>query len=103
MLITISTPHLSATDKQFLTAAFEQTTSDIRVIFNGDGVYAPTLNGTFFDTLAHLEENESAQRFAYVSSDAVTRGACIPEHITPISYSEFAAISTKHKHWVSLS
>ena len=44
MLITISTPNLCTEYKQLIEATYEQSTSTY-VVFVGDGVYAPALNG----------------------------------------------------------
>lgn len=118
MLITISTPNLSAENKQFIAAAFKQTPSAY-VVFVGDGVYAPALNSAFFGQLANSAGNtvkstvegtkkdtikdKSALNLSFLSTDAATRGANLPEHINPISHKELAAISAKNQHWIPLS
>ena len=106
MLITISTPNLSTEYKQLIEATFEQSTSTY-VVFVGDGVYAPTLNTAFFEQLANTLEStvkdKSTLNLSFLSTDADTRGANLPEHINPISHKELAAISAKNQHWIPLS
>tara|TARA_R100001510_G_scaffold43727_1_gene40177 strand:+ start:1739 stop:2059 length:321 start_codon:yes stop_codon:yes gene_type:complete len=106
MLITISTPNLSTEYKQLIEATFEQSTSTY-VVFVGDGVYAPALNTAFFEQLANTVEgtvkDKSTLNLSFLSTDADTRGANLPEHINPISHKELAAISAKNQHWIPLS
>ena len=106
MLITISTPILSTEYKQLIEATYEQSTS-IYVVFVGDGVYAPALNTAFFEQLANTLEStvkdKSTLNLSFLSTDADTRGANLPEHINPISHKELAAISAKNQHWIPLS
>ena len=106
MLITISTPILSTEYKQLIEATYEQSTSTY-VVFVGDGVYAPALNTAFFEQLANTVEStvkdKSTLNLSFLSTDADTRGANLPEHINPISHKEFAAISAKNQHWIPLS
>ena len=106
MLITISTPILSTEYKQLIEATFEQSTSTY-VVFVGDGVYAPALNTAFFEQLANTVEStvkdKSTLNLSFLSTDADTRGANLPEHINPISHKELAAISAKNQHWIPLS
>ncbi|MED6322685.1 MAG: hypothetical protein VYA04_00525 [Pseudomonadota bacterium] len=118
MLITISTPNLSTEYKQLIEATFEQSTSTY-IVFVGDGVYAPALNTAFFERLANTVKStvestvESTTKgtakdkptlnLSFLSTDADTRGANLPEHINPISHKEFAAISAKNQHWIPLS
>ena len=110
MLITISTPNLSTEFKQLIEAFYEQSTSTY-VVFVGDGVYAPALNTAFFEQLANsvgntvksTVKNESALNLSFLSTDAATRGANLPEHVNPISHKELAAISAKNQHWIPLS
>ena len=106
MLITISTPNLSTEYKQLIEATFEQSTSTY-VVFVGDGVYAPALNTAFFEQLANTVEStvkdKSTLNLSFLSTDADTRGANLPEHINPISHEELAAISAKNQHWIPLS
>tara|TARA_Y100001937_G_scaffold11231_1_gene13856 strand:+ start:954 stop:1274 length:321 start_codon:yes stop_codon:yes gene_type:complete len=106
MLITISTPILSTEYKQLIEATFEQSTSTY-VVFVGDGVYAPALNTAFFEQLANTLEStvkdKSTLNLSFLSTDADTRGANLPEHINPISHKELAAISAKNQHWIPLS
>lgn len=106
MLITISTPNLSTEYKQLIEATFEQSTSTY-VVFVGDGVYALALNTAFFEQLANTLEStvkdKSTLNLSFLSTDADTRGANLPEHINPISHKELAAISAKNQHWIPLS
>ncbi|MFT5381815.1 hypothetical protein [Alteromonas sp.] len=106
MLITISTPNLSTEYKQLIEATFEQSTFTY-VVFVGDGVYAPALNTAFFEQLANTLEStvkdKSTLNLSFLSTDADTRGANLPEHINPISHKELAAISAKNQHWIPLS
>ena len=106
MLITISTPNLSTEYKQLIEATYEQSTSTY-VVFVGDGVYAPALNIAFFERLANTVEStvkdKSTLNLSFLSTDADTRGANLPEHINPISHKELAAISAKNQHWIPLS
>ena len=106
MLITISTPILSTEYKQLIEATYEQSTSTY-VVFVGDGVYAPALNTAFFEQLANTVKStvkdKSTLNLSFLSTDADTRGANLPEHINPISYKELAAISAKNQHWIPLS
>ena len=106
MLITISTPNLSTEYKQLIEATYEQSTSTY-VVFVGDGVYAPSLNTAFFEQLANTLEStvkdKSTLNLSFLSTDADTRGANLPEHINPISHRELAAISAKNQHWIPLS
>ena len=106
MLITISTPNLSTEYKQLIEATFEQSTSTY-VVFVGDGVYAPALNTAFFEQLANTLEStvkdKSTLNLSFLSTDAATRGANLPEHFNPISHKELAAISAKNQHWIPLS
>jgi len=106
MLITISTPILSTEYKQLIEATYEQSTSTY-VVFVGDGVYAPALNTAFFEQLANTLEStvkdKSTLNLSFLSTDADTRGANLPEHINPISHKELAAISAKNQHWIPLS
>ena len=106
MLITISTPNLSTEYKQLIEATFEQSTFTY-VVFVGDGVYAPALNTAFFEQLANTLEStvkdKSTLNLSFLSTDAATRGANLPEHFNPISYKELAAISAKNQHWIPLS
>ncbi|MEC7632334.1 MAG: hypothetical protein VYA33_02630 [Pseudomonadota bacterium] len=106
MLITISTPNLSTEYKQLIEATFEQSTSTY-VVFVGDGVYAPALNTAFFEQLANTVEStvkdKSTLNLSFLSTDADTRGANLPEHFNPISHKELAAISAKNQHWIPLS
>ncbi len=106
MLITISTPNLSTEYKQLIEATFEQSTSTY-VVFVGDGVYAPALNTAFFEQLANTVEStvkdKSTLNLSFLSTDADTRSANLPEHINPISHKELAAISAKNQHWIPLS
>ena len=106
MLITISTPNLSTEYKQLIEATFEQSTSTY-VVFVGDGVYAPALNTAFFEQLANTVESTVKDKptlnLSFLSTDADTRGANLPEHINPISHEELAAISAKNQHWIPLS
>ena len=110
MLITISTPNLSTEYKQLIKATFEQSTSAY-VVFVGDGVYVPALNTAFFEQLANTVESttkgtakdKSTPKLSFVSADAATRGANLPENINPISYKELAALSARNQHWISLS
>lgn len=106
MLITISTPNLSTEYKQLIEATYEQSTSTY-VVFVGDGVYAPALNTAFFEQLANTVEStvkdKSTLNLSFLSTDAATRGANLPEHFNPISYKELAAISAKNQHWIPLS
>ena len=106
MLIIISTPILSTEYKQLIEATFEQSTSTY-VVFVGDGVYAPALNTAFFEQLANTVEStvkdKSTLNLSFLSTDADTRGANLPEHINPISHKELAAISAKNQHWIPLS
>ena len=106
MLITISTPNLSTEYKQLIEATFQQATSAY-VVFVGDGVYAPTLNTAFFEQLANTlkstVKDKSTLNLSFLSTDAATRGANLPEHFNPISYKELAAISAKNQHWIPLS
>ena len=106
MLITISTPILSTEYKQLIEATFEQSTFTY-VVFVGDGVYAPALNTAFFEQLANTLEStvkdKSTLNLSFLSTDADTRGANLPEHINPISHKELAAISAKNQHWIPLS
>ena len=106
MLITISTPILSTEYKQLIEATFEQSTSTY-VVFVGDGVYAPALNTAFFEQLANTLEStvkdKSTLNLSFLSTDADTRGANLPEHINPISHKELAAISAKNQHRIPLS
>ena len=114
MLITISTPNLSTEYKQLIEATFEQSTSTY-VVFVGDGVYAPALNTAFFERLANTVKStvESTTKgtakdiptlnLSFLSTDAATRGANLPEHFNPISHKELAAISAKNQHWIPLS
>ena len=106
MLITISTPILSTEYKQLIEATYEQSTSTY-VVFVGDGVYAPALNTAFFEQLANTLEStvkdKSTLNLSFLSADADTRGANLPEHINPISHKELAAISAKNQHWIPLS
>lgn len=106
MLITISTPNLSTEYKQLIEATYEQSTSTY-VVFVGDGVYAPALNTAFFEQLANTLEStvkdKSTLNLSFLSTDADTRGANLPEHINPISHKELAAISAKNQHWIPLS
>ena len=106
MLITISTPNLSTEYKQLIEATFEQSTSTY-IVFVGDGVYAPALNTAFFEQLANTVKNKVKDKptlnLSFLSTDADTRGANLPEHINPISHKELAAISAKNQHWIPLS
>ena len=106
MLITISTPNLCTEYKQLIEATYEQSTSTY-VVFVGDGVYAPALNTAFFEQLANTLEStvkdKSTLNLSFLSTDADTRGANLPEHINPISHRELAAISAKNQHWIPLS
>lgn len=106
MLITISTPNLCTEYKQLIEATYEQSTSTY-VVFVGDGVYAPALNTAFFEQLANTLEStvkdKSTLNLSFLSTDADTRGANLPEHINPISHKELAAISAKNQHWIPLS
>lgn len=114
MLITISTPNLSAENKQFIAAAFKQTPSAY-VVFVGDGVYAPALNTAFIEQLANSAGNtvrstvestvkdKSALNLSFLSTDAAARSVNLPEHVNPISHKELAAISAKNQHWIPLS
>ncbi|KHT58299.1 hypothetical protein RJ44_13845 [Alteromonas macleodii] len=106
MLITISTPNLSTEYKQFIDATYEQSTSTY-VVFVGDGVYAPALNTAFFEQLANTVKNKVKDKptlnLSFLSTDAATRGANLPEHFNPISHKELAAISAKNQHWIPLS
>ncbi|CAA0356381.1 MULTISPECIES: hypothetical protein [Alteromonas] len=110
MLITISTPNLSTEYKQLIEATFEQSTSTY-IVFVGDGVYAPALNTAFFEQLANTVKStvESTAKdkptlnLSFLSTDADTRGANLPEHFNPISHKELAAISAKNQHWIPLS
>lgn len=106
MLITISTPNLSTEYKQLIEATFEQSTFTY-VVFVGDGVYAPALNTEFFEQLVNTVKStvkdESTLNLSFLSRDAATRGANLPEHINPISHKELAAISAKNQHWIPLS
>ena len=106
MLITITTPILSTEYKQLIEATYEQSTSTY-VVFVGDGVYAPALNTAFFEQLANTVEStvkdKSTLNLSFLSTDADTRGANLPEHINPISHKELAAISAKNQHWIPLS
>ena len=106
MLITISTPNLCTEYKQLIEATFEQSTSTY-VVFVGDGVYAPALNTAFFEQLANTLEStvkdKSTLNLSFLSTDAATRGANLPEHFNPISHKELAAISAKNQHWIPLS
>ena len=106
MLITISTPNLSTEYKQLIEATFEQSTFTY-VVFVGDGVYAPALNTAFFEQLVNTLEStvkdKSTLNLSFLSTDADTRGANLPEHINPISHKELAAISAKNQHWIPLS
>lgn len=106
MLITISTPNLSTEYKQLIEATYEQSTSTY-VVFVGDGVYAPALNTAFFEQLANTLEStvkdKSTLNLSFLSTDADTRGANLPEHFNPISHKELAAISAKNQHWIPLS
>ena len=106
MLITISTPNLSTEYKQLIEATFEQSTSTY-IVFVGDGVYAPALNTAFFEQLAYTvgntEKDKPTLNLSFLSTDANTRGANLPEHINPISHKELAAISAKNQHWIPLS
>ena len=106
MLITISTPNLSTEYKQLIEATFEQSTFTY-VVFVGDGVYAPALNTAFFEQLANTLEStvkdKSTLNLSFLSTDADTRGANLPEHFNPISHKELAAISAKNQHWIPLS
>tara|TARA_Y100000588_G_scaffold277621_1_gene294139 strand:- start:83 stop:403 length:321 start_codon:yes stop_codon:yes gene_type:complete len=106
MLITISTPNLCTEYKQLIEATFEQSTSTY-VVFVGDGVYAPALNTAFFEQLANTLEStvkdKSTLNLSFLSTDADTRGANLPEHFNPISHKELAAISAKNQHWIPLS
>ena len=113
MLITITTPNLSSADKQLLIATLKQAPY-ASVVFVGDGVYAPALNTAFFEQLANTVKDtvtdtvkgavkiKSTPNLSFVSTDAATRGANLPEFINPISYKELAAISAKNKHWIPL-
>jgi len=109
MLITISTPNLSTEYKQLIEATYEQSTSTY-VVFVGDGVYAPALNTAFFEQLVNSAEStvkstvkdKPTLNLSFLSTDAATRGANLPEFINPISYKELAAISAKNKHWIPL-
>ena len=103
MLITISTPTLSIADKQFITTAVKQSGADISVVCVSDGVYAPTIESAFFEKLTNSGKEESPFSLAFVDSDASSRGARLPENATPITSREFAALSVKHTHWVTLS
>ena len=103
MLITISIPTISIADRQFLTAAVEQSGADVSVVCVSDGVYAPTIESTFFEKLTNNSKEESPFKLAFVDSDASSRGARLPENATPITSREFAALSAKHTHWVTLS
>ena len=106
MLITISTPNLCTEYKQLIEATYEQSTSTY-VVFVGDGVYAPALNTAFFEQLANTVEStvkdKSTLNLSFLSTDAATRGANLPEHFNPISHKELAAISAKNQHWIPLS
>ncbi len=106
MLITISTPNLSTEYKQLIEATYEQSTSTY-VVFVGDGVYAPALNTEFFEQLVNTVKStvkdESTLNLSFLSRDAATRGANLPEHFNPISHKELAAISAKNQHWIPLS
>ena len=106
MLITISTPNLSTEYKQLIEATFEQSTSTY-IVFVGDGVYAPALNTAFFEQLANMVKStvkdKSTLNLSFLSTDADTRGANLPEHFNPISHKELAAISAKNQHWIPLS
>ncbi|MEC9061646.1 MAG: hypothetical protein VYC55_08590 [Pseudomonadota bacterium] len=106
MLITISTPNLCTEYKQLIEATYEQSTSTY-VVFVGDGVYAPALNTAFFEQLANTVEStvkdKSTLNLSFLSTDADTRGANLPEHFNPISHKELAAISAKNQHWIPLS
>lgn len=106
MLITISTPILSTEYKQLIEATYEQSTSTY-VVFVGDGVYAPALNTEFFEQLVNTVKStvkdESTLNLSFLSRDAATRGANLPEHFNPISHKELAAISAKNQHWIPLS
>lgn len=110
MLITISTPILSTEYKQLIEATYEQSTSTY-VVFVGDGVYAPALNTAFFERLANTvksttkgtAKDKPTLNLSFLSTDADTRGANLPEHINPISHKELAAISAKNQHWIPLS
>jgi len=97
---------LSTEYKQLIEATFQQATSAY-VVFVGDGVYAPTLNTAFFEQLANTlkstVKDKSTLNLSFLSTDAATRGANLPEHIHPISYKELAAISAKNQHWIPLS
>lgn len=118
MLITISTPNLSTEYKQLIEATFQQATSAY-VVFVGDGVYAPALNAAFFEQLANTlkstvgntvkstakksAKDKPTLNLSFLSTDADTRGANLPEHFNPISHKELAAISAKNQHWIPLS
>ena len=103
MLITISTPTLSIADKQFLTAAVKQSNADLSVVCVSDGVYAPKIESAFFEKLTNSGKEESPFSLAFVDSDASSRGARLPEHATPITSRELAALSAKHIHWITFS
>jgi hypothetical protein len=106
MLITISTPNLSTEYKQLIEATYKQSTSTY-IVFVGDGVYAPALNTEFFEQLANTVKStvkdKSTLNLSFLSTDAATRGANLPEHFNPISHKELAAISAKNQHWIPLS
>ena len=106
MLITISTPNLCTEYKQLIEATYEQSTSTY-VVFVGDGVYAPALNIAFFERLANTVKSTAKDKptlnLSFLSTDADTRGANLPEHFNPISHKELAAISAKNQHWIPLS
>ena len=103
MLITISTPTLSIADKQFLTTAVKQSGADVSVVCVSDGVYAPTIESTFFEKLTNSGKEESPFSLAFVDSDASSRGAKLPDYASPITPRELAALSAKHIHWITFS
>ena len=102
MLISISTPTISVADKQFLMAALEQLSVDVCVVCIGDGVYAPTIESLFFEEFTNHLKEESPLNLAFVDSDASARGAKLPEQAMSITSREFAALSAKNTHWVTL-
>ncbi|BFT30400.1 hypothetical protein D210916BOD24_15760 [Alteromonas sp. D210916BOD_24] len=102
MIFSITKPRLTEIDKNLIRAAFTKAkpSSNVVVLFSGDGVYAQAVENAYIDALVQLKTAESV--LYALHSDLSTRGVKCSDSVRVVTPTELASLMSHHQQWVVL-
>ncbi len=102
MIFSITKPRLAESDKNLIRAAFikAKSSSDVVVLFSGDGVYAQAVESAYFQALVQLHTAESV--LYTLHNDLSTRGVKCSDSVHIVTPTELASLMSHHQQWVVL-